>query len=106
MQEMRIGEWDCKVFCQKHTKIGKKKIEKLKQRRSQLQQAKLRRAPLPKEWSKGIIESDQESNDDGDDEDFRKRKTRSSYCRDPIKKINFDRLIQESFEENRKSKID
>jgi len=26
MQDSRLGEWDCKVFCQKHTKIGKKKL--------------------------------------------------------------------------------
>ena len=26
MQELRVGEWDCKIFCDKHTKIGKKKV--------------------------------------------------------------------------------
>ena len=101
---MRLGEWDCKVFCQKHSKIGKKKIEKLKDRRSQMRQRKLRNSALPKEWAKGVVESDDQALDDNEDE-LGTRKTRSSYTRDPIRKINIDRLIQENFEENAKSKI-
>ena len=26
MKELRLDKWDCKVFCSKHTKIGKKKL--------------------------------------------------------------------------------
>ena len=36
MSEFRIGDWDCKIFCDKHTRIGKKKLESLKQKRARL----------------------------------------------------------------------
>ena len=26
---LRVGEWDCKIFCPKHTKIGRLKVQKL-----------------------------------------------------------------------------
>jgi hypothetical protein len=30
---LRIGEWDCKIFCPKHTKLGRIRVENLKKKR-------------------------------------------------------------------------
>jgi hypothetical protein len=62
MKELRLDKWECKVFCSKHTKIGKKKLDKLKIRRGNM-----RKATKPR---KEILGSDDEQ------QGYERRKTR------------------------------
>jgi hypothetical protein len=29
-EKMRLGTWECKVFCEKHKRVGCKKVKKIK----------------------------------------------------------------------------
>jgi len=87
MQDSRIGEWDCKIFCDKHTKIGKKKLHSIKEKRDRSNVG----------WkSKKIIQ---------EDDNLEQRMTRAVNSNprvstgDLINQINIDRILEESFNE-------
>eukprot|EP00347_Sterkiella_histriomuscorum_P019087 403342999 len=96
MEDLRLGSWDVKIFCGKHTNIGKKKVQKI-----QLQ--KFLSTNCNKDVAKLISLDDQESEQDrvtrrqamimANQQQQQQRKRKSV-----INEIDIDKIMEDDFE--------